>query len=99
MNAILRVLLSMAVVIMAAATIQGQGGQGQAAAAPVGQGQSAPAQPAAPQTGPFTVTVVPPVHGTLQLTPPLPADGKYAKGTVVTLKASPEKGYAIDSVW
>jgi len=102
MNWILRVLLSAAVTMMAAMTIQAQGqapGGAPAGAAPAGQGQSAPAQPAAPATGPFTVTVVPPVHGTLQLTPPLPADGKYAKGTVVTLKATPEKGYAVDSAW
>src|SRR5215831_11252286 len=102
MNGILRVLLGVAVTMMAAMTIQAQGqapGGAPAGAAPAGQGQSAPAQPAAPATGPFTVTVVPPVHGTLQLTPPLPADGKYAKGTVVTLKATPEKGYAVDSAW
>jgi hypothetical protein len=34
-----------------------------------------------------TVDVVPPVHGTLQLVPALPPDGKYPAGTVVTLKA------------
>ncbi len=47
----------------------------------------------------FTVTVVPPVHGTVQLTPALPADGKYAAGTVVTVTTTPESGYALDSVW
>jgi len=47
----------------------------------------------------FTVTVVPPVHGTMQLTPALPPDGKYAAGTVVTLTTTPESGYALDSAW
>jgi hypothetical protein len=36
------------------------------------------------QTNSFAVTVDPPVHGRLQLSPPLPADGKYPAGTVVT---------------
>jgi acetyl esterase/lipase len=47
----------------------------------------------------YTVTVVPPVHGALQLTPALPADGKYAAGTVVTVTTTPESGYALDSAW
>src|SRR6478752_3791320 len=47
----------------------------------------------------FTVTVVPPVHGKLQLTPALPADGKYPAGTVVTVTTTPENGYALDSAW
>ena len=51
------------------------------------------------QSASFTVTVVPPVHGTLQLVPALPADGKYPAGTVVTLKATPDRGYVLDSTW
>jgi acetyl esterase/lipase len=51
------------------------------------------------QAGSFAVTVVPPVHGTVQLVPPLPPDGKYPAGTVVTLKATPERGYVLDSTW
>ena len=47
----------------------------------------------------FTVTVVPPVHGKLQLTPTLPADGKYPAGTVVTVTTTPDAGYALDSAW
>lgn len=47
----------------------------------------------------FTVTVVPPVNGRLQLTPALPADGKYAAGTVVTVTTTPDAGYALDSAW
>lgn len=47
----------------------------------------------------FTVTLVPPAHGKVQLTPPLPADGKYPAGTVVTVTATPDSGYALDSTW
>ena len=47
----------------------------------------------------FTVTLVPPAHGKVQLTPPLPADGKYGAGTVVTVTATPDSGYALDSAW
>src|SRR6476646_5475262 len=47
----------------------------------------------------FTVTLVPPVHGKVQLAPPLPADGKYPAGTVVTFSATPYSGYALDSAW
>ena len=52
------------------------------------------AQPAS-----FTVTVVPPVHGTVQLEPALPADGKYPAGTRVTVKTTPDRGYVLDSAW
>lgn len=47
----------------------------------------------------FTVTLVPPVHGKVQLTPPLPADGKYPAGTVVTVATTPDAGYVLDSAW
>src|SRR5262245_35377098 len=47
----------------------------------------------------FTVTLVPPVHGKVQLTPALPADGKYKAGTVVTVTTTPDAGYALDSAW
>src|SRR4026209_2658780 len=47
----------------------------------------------------FTVTLVPPAHGKVQLTPPLPADGKYPAGTVVTVTTTPDPGYALDSAW
>ena len=59
-----------------------------------------PAQAPAPNpNGPYTVTLVPPTHGKVAVTPALPADGKVAKGTVVTLTATPDAGYAIDSVF
>jgi acetyl esterase/lipase len=47
----------------------------------------------------FTVTLVPPAHGKVQLTPPLPADGKYPAGTVVTVTTTPDAGYVLDSAW
>jgi acetyl esterase/lipase len=47
----------------------------------------------------FTVTLVQPVHGKVELTPALPADGKYAAGTVVTVHTTPDAGYALDSAW
>src|SRR5262245_5627222 len=53
----------------------------------------------AAQTDSFTVTLEPPVHGTLKVTPPLPADGKYPAGTVITLSTTPDAGYALDSAW
>jgi acetyl esterase/lipase len=62
------------------------------------QRQGQPPPPPNP-TGPYTVTAVPPAHGKVALTPALPADGKYPKGTVVTVTATPDSGYALDSVW
>jgi acetyl esterase/lipase len=47
----------------------------------------------------FTVTMVPPTHGTVVLNPALPPDGKYPAGTVVTVTATPEAGYALDAAW
>src|SRR5262249_14416131 len=51
------------------------------------------------QANSFTVTLEPPAHGRMQLDPPLPADGKYAAGTVVTETTTPDAGYALDSAW
>ena len=47
----------------------------------------------------FTVTLDAPVHGKVTLAPALPADGKYPAGTVITLTAIPDAGYAIDSTY
>lgn len=69
-----------------------------ASAAPLHAQAQAPAPAAAP-SGPFTVTLVPPVHGKVQLSPPLPADGKYPAGTVVTVTTTPDPGYVLDSAW
>jgi len=68
-----------------------------AAASAQAQAQ-APAQ-APPKAASYTVTIVPPVHGKLELEPALPADGKYAAGTVVKVKTTPDKGFALDSAW
>ena len=51
------------------------------------------------QTVSFTVTADKPVNGTFQLSPPLPADGKYPKGTVVTVSATPDAGYVLDALY
>jgi acetyl esterase len=51
------------------------------------------------QTGSFTVTLDKPVNGTVQLTPAMPADGKYPAGTVVTIKATPDAGFVLDAVY
>jgi acetyl esterase/lipase len=51
------------------------------------------------QTNNFTVTLDSPVHGKVRLTPPLPADGKYPAGTVVTVSTTPDAGYVLDSAW
>jgi acetyl esterase len=64
-----------------------------------GIAQSGAQAPAQAPAGPFTVTVVPPVNGKLQLSPALPADGKYPAGTVVTVTTTPDPGYALDSAW
>lgn len=51
------------------------------------------------QDGSFTVTLVQPVHGKVQLTPALPPTGKYPAGTVVTVTTTPDHGYLLDSAW
>jgi acetyl esterase/lipase len=45
----------------------------------------------------FKVTLDMPVNGTFQVNPPLPADGKYPKGTVVTVTATPDNGFILDA--
>ena len=45
----------------------------------------------------FSVVIDEPVHGTLSLNPPLPADGKYPAGTVVKVSMTPDSGFALDS--
>jgi acetyl esterase len=61
--------------------------------------QPPPQAPAPNPNGPYTVTLVAPTHGKVTLSPALPADGKYPKGTVLTVTATPDAGYALDSVW
>ncbi len=50
---------------------------------------------AADQT--FTVTVDECINGTVQIDPPLPADGKCTAGTVLTVTAIPDTGYVLDA--
>lgn len=47
----------------------------------------------------FTVKIDPPEHGALKFETPLPEDGKVAAGTVITVTAIPDDGYAVDSVY
>lgn len=51
------------------------------------------------QTASFSVVIDKPVNGTVTVAPPLPADGKVAAGTVLTVTAVPDAGFAIDSVY
>lgn len=52
---------------------------------------------ATPAVTNFTVTIESPAHGTMFIRPPVPADGKVPAGTVLSVKISPDLGYAIDS--
>ena len=45
----------------------------------------------------FKVIADTPVNGTFKLDPALPADGKYAAGTVVTVTTTPAEGYVLDA--
>ena len=49
------------------------------------------------QSKTFTIKVDVPVNGTIKLNPALPADGKYAEGTVITISTTPDAGYAFDA--
>jgi acetyl esterase/lipase len=40
-----------------------------------------------------------PLNGTVTLDPVLPSDGKYPAGTIVTVTAKPDAGYALDAVY
>jgi len=45
----------------------------------------------------FTVTIDTPEHGSIKLVPEIPADGKLPAGTVITVTATTDAGYAFDS--
>jgi len=47
----------------------------------------------------FSITLDPVINGSISLDPPVPDDGKYAAGTVVSVRATPEEGYAVDSIY
>jgi acetyl esterase/lipase len=47
----------------------------------------------------FNTIIDKPVNGTISIDPPLPANGKYSAGTVVTITAKPDAGYVLDAVY
>jgi len=54
---------------------------------------------ASAQDSDFTVTLDEPANGSVTLDPPLPANGKYAAGTVVTVSAKPDPGFEVDATY
>jgi acetyl esterase len=44
-----------------------------------------------------TVKIDNPENGRIELDPPIPPEGKVPAGTVITVKAAPDPGYAFDS--
>lgn len=58
-----------------------------------------PYQFAAAQEQAFSVIVDQAINGTLRIDPPPNADGKCPAGTVLTLTATPDPGYVLDSVY
>lgn len=51
------------------------------------------------QADSFRVTIDPIAHGAIALEPPLPEGGKVQEGTVVTVRAKADPGYALDSIY
>lgn len=47
----------------------------------------------------FSVVLDPVEYGSIALSPPIPDDGKYPAGTVVSVRATPDDGWAVDSVY
>jgi len=47
----------------------------------------------------FSVTLDPVKHGSITLDPPVPDAGAYPAGTVVRVQATPDDGYAVDSIY
>ncbi|MEM1443700.1 MAG: hypothetical protein AAGF67_15245, partial [Verrucomicrobiota bacterium] len=47
----------------------------------------------------FSVEVDEAVHGSFEVSPAIPADGKVEEGTVLTLSVKPEEGFALDSLY
>ncbi len=45
----------------------------------------------------FSVVTDKPENGSFTIDPPLPADGKYPEGTVLTVTAKPDAGYVLDA--
>jgi acetyl esterase/lipase len=59
----------------------------------------APSTFAQEQSETVSVTVEKPQHGTIKLTPAVPSNGQMPLGTVITVKATPAPGYAVDSIY
>jgi acetyl esterase len=47
----------------------------------------------------FTITAVESENGSYTIAPKLPADGKVAAGTVLTVTATPSKNYSLDAIY
>ena len=47
----------------------------------------------------YTVSMDPTQHGSVHVSPALPANGKVAAGTVLTLTATPESGFVLDALF
>lgn len=47
----------------------------------------------------FLVSVEKPVNGNIKINPPLPEDGKVDAGTIITITATPDTGYSVDSCY
>jgi len=47
----------------------------------------------------LTVTIKKPEHGNIKVSPSIPEDCKVASGTVITIKAKPDDGYILDSIY
>jgi len=55
--------------------------------------------PVSAQNESFSITLDPVKHGSITLDPPVPDDGKYPAGLVVSVRATPAEGYAVDSIY
>jgi enterochelin esterase-like enzyme len=58
-----------------------------------------PAEAAIDRSESFAVTIDKPENGTIDLDPPLPDNGKYKTGTVVTVRAQADDGFELDSIY
>ncbi|RYG00081.1 MAG: hypothetical protein EOO02_15630 [Chitinophagaceae bacterium] len=47
----------------------------------------------------FTIKSVPSINGSYTVSPAIPADGKVAAGTELTIKAKPSAGYSLDAIF
>jgi acetyl esterase len=63
-----------------------------------GIGTGGTAQPQK-QVEKFLVSVEKPVNGSIKINPPLPEDGKVDAGTIITISATPDKDYSVDSCY